>query len=173
MPQTPPVFRFSPQNDASRRLTDSVIAWLRGRSDVSLVIDMQDEPSFYYNGDLRVKFNNQSAAYFELKAEVSYTSSSTPYLAVEYFSDVEREVLGGPWGTTAEYYAHIYADGLLVVLLRRQLCNFLTPRLDQFQKRLIKNVRWTTQIYLIPRELLQHEVSSYREYIIPLIDVEA
>lgn len=166
----PALFRFAPQNDASRRLTDSVIAWLRSRPDVRTVLDMQDEPDFYYNGDLRVTFANQSATYFELKAEVSYTSSATPYLAVEYYSDVERQVLGGPWATSAEFYAHIYADGLLVVLLRRQLCSFLEPRRDHFQTRDVRNVRWTTQIHLVPRDLLREQVSSYREYNIQVVE---
>jgi hypothetical protein len=94
--------------------------------------------------------------FVEVKCESSYSRTATPNLAIERYSSIERQSLGGPWSTDADFYAHIYTDGLLVIMNRRRLVTWLESELARdakaFAYREVPNEGWTTGTYLVPRE---------------------
>jgi hypothetical protein len=169
------MFHFPTQNDASRDLVEWVKRWLANLPRVEWVQDVQDDPAFYKRGDLFYQEIGRFPRYMELKAEVGYTAElelpdkrRTPNLAIERFSNYETRTPGGPWFTQAHYYAHIYADGVLVLMDTQQLLRWLREELnrapDVFQHRLISNEgdgrTWTTYTYLVPRDRVRASIKD-------------
>ena len=86
-------------------------------------------PFYFYMGDLLIARSDGGVQFVEVKCESSYTRASTPNLAIERYSDMNRQKAGGPWSTEADFYAHIYTDGLLVIINRRELVAWLDREL--------------------------------------------
>lgn len=155
--------------DFRRQLTEStgkvqqVIKWLQSRKDVFYVADVQADPLYYYLGDL-LYVPAAAVQHIEMKVE-SRSSLETPNLAIERFSDMVRAKVGGPWGTRAEWYAHLYNDGLFVMMRRAELVQWLTPKLATFPTFEAVNQTWKTTGILVRRDAAQTVLMShYREY---------
>src|SRR5690606_42074901 len=93
--------------------------------------------------------------YIEVKCESSSSGHGTENLAIERYSSIERQTPRGPWHTDADFYVHIYADGLLVVMSRRKLVAWIESELardaNAFPYRQLPNQGRTTGTYLLPR----------------------
>ena len=143
--------------------------WFEQRGDVLEVRDCQDDPFFFYKGDLVIVRSDGGVQFIEVKCESSYAHSATPNLAIERYSSIDKHTPGGPWSTDADFFAHIYADGLLVIMNRRRLVAWLDDELARdpsaFAFREIPNEGWTTGTYLVPRERARAALGTwYREY---------
>jgi len=139
------------------------------RDDVAEAADLQDNPRFFYRGDLKVTRRDGTVQYIEIKSEPRYSRENTPFMAIERYSNVEKTIPGGPWSTSADFYAHVYADGLLVIMSRRKLVGWVDGELgrDQhaFEYKLIKNETYTTGTYLIMRARVKVALGIfYRDY---------
>lgn len=130
------------------------------------VEDMQSEPDSYHKGDIRF-FRPQDAQFIEVKVEESYTSSKTPNLAIERYSDLERRKDGGPWQTTAQWYVHLYMDGLAVMMNRLLLVLWLdkAQNIRPFQVTSRDGNRtWITKGYLVNRAIAKAQLKNgYKE----------
>lgn len=162
-------YSFSQKREQSFTLAELVRVWFERRNDILEARDVQADPFFYYMGDLMLVRQNGVVQFVELKCESSYSSNDTPNLAIERFSSIERQSPGGPWHTDADFYVHIYTDGLLVVMSRRKLVNWIQSELarnaNAFSYRKIPNQGWTTGTYLIPRLRARAALGVwYREY---------
>lgn len=162
-------YQFPQKREQSYDLVLWVRRWFEHRADVLEVVDFQDDPFFYYKGDLMVVRSDGGVQFVEVKCESSYTRATTPNLAIERYSSIERQSPGGPWSTDADFFAHIYTDGLLVIMNRRRLVAWLDAELARdpktFAYREIPNAGWTTGTYLIPRARLRGALGTwYREY---------
>lgn len=156
-------FNFQRQLTESTVKVQQVMKWLQGRKDVFLAADVQDDPLYYYLGDL-LYVPVQAVQHIEMKVE-SRSSLETPNLAIERFSDAARSKMGGPWGTRAEWYAHLYGDGLFVMLRRAELVQWLTPKLASFPTFEALNQTWKTTGILVRRDAAQTALNThYREY---------
>jgi hypothetical protein len=118
---------------------------------------------------LLIARSDGSVQFIEVKCESSYTRATTPNLAIERYSSIERHNPGGPWSTEADFYVHIYADGLLVVMNRLRLIQWLEGELARdpqaFSYREIPNAGWTTGTLLVPRQLVREALGAwYREH---------
>ena len=122
-------YQFSQKRDQSYDFVEWVIHWFEQRADVSEVRDVQDDSFFFYKGDLLIARSDGGVQFVEVKCESSYTRSTTPNLAIERYSSIERHSPGGPWSTDADFYAHIYTDGLLVIMNRKRLVAWLESEL--------------------------------------------
>ncbi len=163
------IYQFSEKRDQSYDLVASVIHWFERRADVSEVRDLQNDPFYFYLGDLLIARSDGGVQFVEVKCESSYSRATTPNLAIERHSSIERHTSGGPWSTEADFYAHIYADGLLVIMNRRRLVHWLDAEIardpQQFSYREIHNQSWTTGTYLVPRARAREALGDwYREY---------
>ena len=127
-------YQFPQKRVASYDFVEWVRHWFEQRGDVQEVRDVQDDPFFYYKGDLLIVRSDDSVQFVEVKCENSYTRTTTPYLAIERFSSIEKHSPGGPWSTDADFYAHIYADGLLVIMNRRRLVHWIESELARNRK---------------------------------------
>ena len=162
-------FQFSEKRDQSYDLVMWVIEWFERRGDVLEVRDLQDDPFYFYTGDLLIARSDGGVQFVEVKCESSYSSAATLNLAIERLSSIERQSPGGPWSTEADFYAHIYADGLLVIMNRRRLVQWLEAEIARdpqiFSYREIANEGWTTGTYLVPRSRAREGLGNwYREY---------
>jgi hypothetical protein len=162
-------YQFTQQRDQSYDLVEWVKQWFEQRADVLEVKDLQDDSFYFYKGDLMIARSSGDVQFVEVKVELSYTRSSTPNLAIERYSSIDRLTPGGPWSTDADFYAHIYTDGLLVVMNRRRLVAWLDAEIARdpqvFSFREIPNASWTTGTYLVPRERVRAALGTwYREY---------
>lgn len=162
-------FQFSQKREQSYDLVALVIEWFERRGDVLEVRDLQNDPFYFYTGDLLIARSDGGVQFVEVKCESSYNSSATINLAIERLSSIERQSPGGPWSTEADFYAHIYADGLLVIMNRRRLVQWLDAELGRdpqtFAYREIPNAGWTTGTYLVPRARVREALGNwYREY---------
>ncbi len=156
-------FNFPRQLTESTIKVQQVIKWLQSRKDVFLVADVQADPTYFYLGDL-LYVPTAAVQHIEMKVE-SRSSLETPNLAIERFSDRARAKVGGPWGTRAEWYAHLYSDGLFVMMRRSELVQWLTPQLATFPTFEAINQTWKTTGILVRRDAAQTVlVSHYREY---------
>jgi hypothetical protein len=164
-----PPYSFPQKREQSLSLVEVVKGWFERRGDVLEVKDVQDDPFFYYMGDLMIVRRGGVVQFVEVKCESSYTRHDTANLAIERYSSVEKQSPGGPWHTDADFYVHIYADGLLVVMSRRRLVEWIEHELsldaNTFPYRLIPNMGWTTGTYLVPRSRAKAALNEwYREY---------
>ena len=146
-----------------------MIRWFEQRADVLEVRDVQDDSFFFYKGDLLIARSDGDVQFVEVKCESSYTRTSTANLAIERYSSIDRQTPGGPWSTEADFYAHIYTDGLLVIMNRLRLVAWLESELahdaQTFAYKEIPNAGWTTGTFLVPRERARVALGSwYREY---------
>lgn len=162
-------YQFPQKRDESYDLVAWVRRWFEQRADVVEVRDVQDDPDYFYRGDLIIRRRDDTLQYVEVKCERSYTRAATENLAIERYSSLENRTPGGPWSTEADFYAHIYADGLLVIMNRRELVAWLERELlgnpSAFPFREIRNVSWTTGTYLVPRQTAKKALGVwYREY---------
>jgi hypothetical protein len=162
-------YQFVQQRDQSYDLVEWVKQWFERRADVLEVKDIQDDSFYFYKGDLMIARSSGDVQFVEVKVELSYTRASTPNLAIERYSSIDKQSPGGPWSTDADFYAHIYTDSLLVVMNRRRLVNWLDAEIARdpqtFTFREIPNAGWTTGTYLVPRERVRAALGSwYREY---------
>jgi hypothetical protein len=162
-------YQFTQQRDQSYDLVEWVKQWFERRTDVLEVKDLQDDSFYFYKGDLMIARSSGGIQFVEVKVELSYTRTSTPNLAIERYSSIDRLTDGGPWSTDADFYAHIYTDGLLVVMNRRRLVAWLDAEIARdpqvFSFREIPNAGWTTGTYLVPRERARAALGTwYREY---------
>lgn len=162
-------YNFPRKRRESYALVEWVKKWLERREDVAEAVDMQDDPQSYYRGDLMIHRRDGTIQYIEVKCENSYTRDSTLHLAIERFSSIEKRTPGGPWSTSADFYAHMYADGLLVMMSRRKLVRWLESELarsaDAFEYRQVRNEGYTTGTYLVPRDRAKAGLGMfYREY---------
>ncbi|GEM_PF-1674916 len=162
-------YNFPRKRRESYQLVDWVKRWLERREDVSEAKDLQNDPQFFYRGDLMLTRRDGTVQYVEVKCESSYTRLTTPNLAIERFSSIEKRTPGGPWSTSAEFYAHIYNDGLLVIMSRRKLVHWIESEIarngDAFEFKQVKNEGYTTGTYLVPRERARAGLGLfYREY---------
>jgi len=162
-------YQFPQKRVESYDLVGWVRQWFEQRADVLEVRDFQDDPFFYHKGDLMIVRRDGGVQFVEVKCESSYTRTTTPNLAIERYSSIERHSPGGPWSTDADFFAHIYADGLLVIINRRRLVTWLESELARdpkaFAYREIPNAGWTTGTYLVPRERVRDALGSwYREF---------
>lgn len=156
-------FDFRRQLDESAVQVQQVVRWLQSRKDIFYAADVQDDPLYFYRGDI-LYVPDSAVQHLEMKIETR-SSSETPNLAIERFSDRARTKVGGPWGTRAEWYAHLYADGLLVMMRRLPLTQWLTPQLDVFPSFQAQNKSWLTTGVLVPRTTAQAALDAhYREY---------
>jgi hypothetical protein len=162
-------YQFSEKREQSYDLVSLVVRWLEHRGDVTEVRDLQDDPFYYYTGDLLIARSDGGVQFVEVKCENSYSRHSTPNFAIERYSSIERRSPGGPWSTMADFYAHIYADGLLVIMNRKRLVQWLDGEIardpQSFTYREIPNQSWTTGTYLVPRVRVREALGVwYREY---------
>jgi len=162
-------YQFSQKRDQSYDFVEWVIHWFEQRADVSEVRDVQDDSFFFYKGDLLIARSDGGVQFVEVKCESSYTRTTTPNLAIERYSSIERHSDGGPWSTDADFYAHIYTDGLLVIMNRKRLVAWLESELARdphaFAYREIPNQGYVTGTFLVPRERARAALGSwYREY---------
>lgn len=162
-------YQFAQQRDQSYDLVERVKRWFEQRADVLEVKDLQDDSFYFYKGDLMVVRGGGDVQFVEVKVELSYTRASTPNLAIERYSSISKLTDGGPWSTDADFYAHIYTDGLLVVMNRHHLVEWLDAEIahdpQTFAFREIPNAGWTTGTYLVPRERARAALGHwYREY---------
>lgn len=156
-------FNFRRQLAESTVHVQHVLRWLQGRPDIFYAADVQDDPAFYYRGDL-LFVPTSMVQHIEMKIE-SRASTQTPNLAIERFSDQKATKMGGPWGTRAEWYAHLYADGLMVMMRRTELVQWLTPKLAEFTPFEARNQSWLTTGILVRRDVAQAKLlAHYREY---------
>lgn len=156
-------FDFRRQLDESAVQVAQVVRWLQERKDVFYAADVQDDPLYFYRGDI-LYVPDSAVQHIEMKIETR-ASSETPNLAIERHSDVQRTKMGGPWSTRAEWYSHFYADGLLVMMRRTNLVQWLTPQLDIFPSFQARNKTWLTTGVLVPRLTAQAALAAqYREY---------
>jgi hypothetical protein len=162
-------YQFSQKRDQSYDFVEWVIHWFEQRADVLEVRDVQDDSFFFYKGDLLIARSDGGVQFVEVKCESSYTRTTTPNLAIERYSSIERQSPGGPWSTDADFYAHIYTDGLLVIMNRKRLVAWLESELARdphaFTFREIPNQGYMTGTFLVPRERARAALGSwYREY---------
>lgn len=162
-------YQFPHKREESYSPVESVRRWFERRGDVVEARDVQDDPRYYYKGDLLVVRSDGSVQFVEVKSEPSYTRLTTENLAVERYSSIEKGTPGGPWSTDADFFVHIYGDGLLVVMNRRRLVSWIEGELARdthaFHYREIPNQGWTTGTYLIPRARVREALGTwYREY---------
>ncbi len=109
-------YQFPQKREQSYDFVQWVIDWFEQRGDVLEVRDVQDDPFFFYKGDLLIARSDGGVQFVEVKCESSYTRATTPNLAIERFSSIDKQTPGGPWSTDADFYAHIYTDGLLIIM---------------------------------------------------------
>ncbi len=162
-------YKFGDKREQSHALVDRVRAWFEARGDVAEVRDVQDDPAYFYRGDLLVVRRDGGEQFIEVKCESSYTRQATENLAIERYSSIEKKTSGGPWSSEALFYVHIYADGLLVVMNRARLVEWLERELARdplaFVFRRIPNEGYTTGTFLIPRARAKAALGAwYREY---------
>ena len=162
-------YNFPRKRRESYGLVERVRAWLARRDDVSAATDLQDDPRYFYRGDLVIERRDGTVQYVEVKSEAKYTRDNTPFMAVERHSSIEKRTPGGPWSTSAEFYAHIYTDGLLVIMSRRKLIQWIEGELGRdpnaFEYKRVQNEGYTTGTYLIPRSRAKAALGMfYREY---------
>jgi hypothetical protein len=162
-------YNFGEKREQSHGLVEWVRQWFLRRGDVLDVYDVQDDPQYYYKGDLMVVRKDGSVQFIEVKCESSYTRKATENLAIERYSDLDKRKPGGPWSSDAHFYVHVYADGLLVVMNRARLVDWLERVLsldrEAFAFRQIPNQGWVTGTYLVPRQLARQALGAwYREY---------
>lgn len=162
-------YNFPGKQRESYELVEKVRGWLGRREDVVEVVDLQDDPRFYYRGDLKITRRDGTVQYVEVKSEPRYSRENTPFMAVERYSSVEKNTSGGPWSTSADFYAHVYADGLLVIMSRRKLIGWIEGELGRdplsFEYKLVKNETYTTGTYLITRARVKAALGIfYRDY---------
>ena len=156
-------FNFARQLSESSPQVQRVVRWLQGRSDVLYAADVQNDPAYFYRGDI-LYVPDSAVQHIEMKIETR-SSSETLNLAIERFSDLARSKMGGPWGTRAEWYAHLYADGLMVMMRRANLVQWLTPQINTFPAFQANNKTWMTTGLLVPRATAQVALDAhYREY---------
>lgn len=160
---------FTEKRDESYDLVAWVVHWFERRADVTEVRDLQDDPFYFYMGDLMLVRSDGGVQFVEVKCESSYRSTATPNLAIERYSSIDRQKAGGPWSTEADFYAHIYTDGLLVIMNRKRLVSWLESEIARdsqtFSYREIPNAGWTTGTYLVPRARARDALGIwYREY---------
>jgi hypothetical protein len=156
-------FDFARQLRESSPQVQRVVRWLQTRKDVFYAADVQDDPAYFYRGDI-LYVPDSVVQHIEMKIETR-TSSETPNLAIERYSDLQRTKIGGPWGTRAEWYAHLYADGLMVMMRRPNLTQWLTPQLNTLPSFQANNKTWLTTGVLVPRVRVQLALAAhYREY---------
>lgn len=155
--------------DFRRQLAESnshvlrVVRWLQASPSVFYAADVQDDPTYFYRGDI-LYVPTSAVQHIEMKIETR-ASSDTPNLAIERYSDEARSKMGGPWGTRAEQYAHLYADGLMVMIRRATLVQWLTPNLSTFPSFSARNATWMTTGLLVPRTMAQQALAEgYREF---------
>lgn len=160
-------FDFRRQLNESAVQVAQIVRWLQTRQDVFYAADVQDNPLYYYRGDI-LYVPESAVQHIEMKIE-SRSSSETPNLAIERYSDMQRTKMGGPWSTRAEWYTHLYADGLMVMMRRLDLVQWLTPQLSAFPSFQAHNKTWLTTGVLVPRTSAQAALAAqYREYRISL-----
>lgn len=162
-------YQFSQKREQSYDDVERVRRWFERRADVIEARDLQDDRFFFYKGDLLIVRSDGDVQFIEVKCESSYTRATTPNLAIERYSSIEKNSSGGPWSTDADFYVHIYTDGLLVVMNRARLVRWLDSELARdphaFTYREIPNAGWTTGTYLVPRERARLALGTwYREY---------
>jgi hypothetical protein len=162
-------YQFPNKREESYSPVEWVRRWFERRGDVTEARDVQDDPRYYYLGDLLIVRSDGSTQSVEVKAEPSYTRLTTENLAIERYSSIEKGSAGGPWATEADFYVHVYSDGLLVVMNRRRLVRWIEDELGRdphaFRYREIPNQSWTTGTYLIPRARAREALGTwYREY---------
>lgn len=156
------MFSFAERNSFSIQPIEKVAEYLRSTNEYKGVTVVQNDPEHFHLGDVRCELTDASMLYYEIKAE-SRTSLQTPNLAIERYSSVQARTDGGPWQTKAILYAHIYSDGLLCIMDRLELKNWLNKNMSKYKSFSAENVGYTTTGVLIPRLEAASFLSSYRE----------
>lgn len=96
----------------------------------------------------------------ELKTDM-YGMQKTPNFFIERFSSLETQSPGGPWQAKAhgcEFFVYFYLpDKVGYVWLLGNLLPQLEALISQLKPVEVKNVRWTTIGYKVPRDLLAYD----------------
>lgn len=164
------VFDFRTQLDYSYSGVSRIIDWLYaadggfwGDGQLEEVYDVQDIPDLHHQGDIAFVFQGE-LQYMEVKVE-SRTSLATPNLAVEVYSDFDRKKLGGPIITRADWYCHLYNDGLLWVAHRYFFSMWCVSQVGNFRFFYAQNKGWRSQGMLIPRASVPTSLNCYELWI--------
>jgi hypothetical protein len=101
----------------------------------------------------------------ELKTDF-WSLASTPNFFIERWSDVEKKKPGGPWqalekGSTRFYYFYV-PDLTLFEFDTASLVSALEPIIVSIKPFDVKNERWTTQGFRVPRELLKDQYTEIK-----------
>lgn len=141
-------YSFATQHTQSLSRAEIARRWFSKRADVAEARDVQDNPHYFYRGDLMIVRKSGLIQYIELKCE-AYTRRTTEHLAIKRFSDRDRRTPGGHWSSATDFYAHIYTGSLLVIMNRERLVSWLDSALQRdpraFPYRTIPNVTWITE----------------------------
>jgi hypothetical protein len=94
----------------------------------------------------------------ELKTD-SY-SMSTGNFFIERYSDVNKKSPGGPFQASAngcKYFDYFYVQDLAIFRFNtEELCQWIKEHEAELKPMNIGNTTWTTQGYLVKRELVKH-----------------
>ncbi|OHD41428.1 MAG: hypothetical protein A2086_06545 [Spirochaetes bacterium GWD1_27_9] len=113
--------------------------------------------------DKRWDFELGDKIKIELKTD-TYNMEATENFFMELYSDSDKGTLGGPWRALSdgvEYFVYFYiSNGTFFWFKTQELCNALENIIAQFNLKLkaISNKGWTTQGYLINRDLLKNVI---------------
>ena len=103
-------------------------------------------------------FVTQSGEKVELKTD-SYDHDSTGNLFIEFYSDIDKGKLGGPAQAQmhgCKYFVYFFSKNKIAYVFDvDDLCKQLLT-IDLGKPKDIRNVRWTTRGYAVPRTLLKH-----------------
>lgn len=170
---SPATFSFKKQKEFSDTQTGELLPkliaplskWMELKN--VKIHDMKDVPAFFHVGDIVVvgwRGHSLMPYSIELKIE-SRTSAQTPNLAIERYSSKEKP--GGPFSTSAVYYAHYFADGLFCIARREALTAYVLQNSDQWRKVHAANPGYSSTVYLVPRvNVMQALGSEYAEFVL-------
>lgn len=159
------MFDYYTQREIGNAATSIVIDWMVAArhgfwgGGLEWVEDVQERPADWYRGD--IKFSVRGKLYYlELKRETR-TSGQTPNLAVETISNDRTGKRGGPFGTSADFYAHIYACGLFCVMDTAAVCRYVGAHKRQFRPFYAQNDGFTTRGVLVPRRRMKRDLGRH------------
>lgn len=95
---------------------------------------------------------------YEVKMD-SYSMQETPNVFIEVLSDTARGKLGGPYQAqqnNCRYYVYMFVRDLTTLTFdTNALINRIADLAPSLKPLKIQNATWTTEGYLVPRELLK------------------
>lgn len=95
----------------------------------------------------------------EVKTD-SYPMSKTPNFFMERYSDTFKGTPGGPWqalGHNSTLFVYVFsADKTAFIFDTKKLVEALEPLILNMTPKIIKNARWETLGYTVPRDAISH-----------------